>query len=79
MNIVLDTNVLLVSLPSHSIYHHIYQALQSKAYKLFVTNEILTEYEEQIGMRLGISRTDIEFPEVKVLKANEFLEIIKNL
>lgn len=30
-------------------------------------------------MRLGISRTDIEFPEVKVLKANEFLEIIKNL
>ena len=57
----------------------IYQALQSKAYKWFVTNEILTEYEEQIGMRLGISRTDIEFPEVKVLKANEFLEIIKNL
>jgi len=79
MNIVLDTNVLLVSLPSHSIYHPIYQALQSKAYKWFVTNEILTEYEEQIGMRLGISRTDIEFPEVKVLKANEFLEIIKNL
>jgi len=136
MNIVLDTNVLLVSLPSHSIYHPIYQALQNKAYKLFVTNEVLTEYEEQIGIRLGISRTDlqlvellnlsnvykiepyyfwqlieidkddnkfvdcaiscnadflvsndrhyniltsIEFPEVKVIKANEFLEIVQKL
>ncbi|MFC6193131.1 putative toxin-antitoxin system toxin component, PIN family [Dyadobacter subterraneus] len=112
----------------------IYSALLQKIYNLFVTNEILSEYEEQIGLRLGLNRTDlqliellnlsnvhkiepyyhwqlieadkddnkfadcavscnadflvtndrhydilstIEFPEIKVLKAAEFLEILK--
>lgn len=64
MNIVLDTNVLLVSLPSHSKYHPIFQALQSKVYDLFVSNEMLSEYEEQIGSRLGVERTDLQLSEL---------------
>ncbi|MFD2570101.1 putative toxin-antitoxin system toxin component, PIN family [Spirosoma soli] len=64
MNVVLDTNILLVSLPSHSPFHPIYQALRQHRYTAFVTNEILTEYEEQIGFRLGIVRTDVQIREL---------------
>jgi uncharacterized protein len=64
MKIVLDTNVLLVSLPTHSQYHPIFQALRRKAFDLFVTNEILAEYEEQIGRRLGIERTELQLVEL---------------
>lgn len=51
LNIVLDTNVLLVSISSNSKYHWIFQALQSGEYNLFITNEILTEYEEVIAQK----------------------------
>ncbi|PSL25617.1 putative toxin-antitoxin system toxin component, PIN family [Dyadobacter jiangsuensis] len=64
MKIVLDTNVLLVSLPTHSKYHPIFQALLRKEYDLFVTNETLMEYEEQIGKRLGVKRTELQLIEL---------------
>ena len=64
MNIVLDTNVLLVSLPGHSPFHPIFPALQNGRYTLFVTNETLTEYEEQISIRLGVTRTDLQLREL---------------
>ncbi len=64
MKIVLDTNVLLVSLPSHSPFHIIFQFLQQGKYDLFVSNEIFAEYEEKIGERLGISRTDTHLREL---------------
>jgi putative PIN family toxin of toxin-antitoxin system len=51
MNVVLDTNVLLVSLPSHSPYRPIFEKLLDGSYTLVLSNEILTEYEEQIAKR----------------------------
>ena len=53
LRIVLDTNVLLVAIPSYSQYHWLYQDLISKKFDLFITNEILNEYEEKIEQRLG--------------------------
>lgn len=64
MNIVLDTNVLLVSLPQYSKYHPIFQALLNKKFDLFLSNEILNEYEEQISFRLGFDRTDLKLREL---------------
>ncbi|WP_461109381.1 putative toxin-antitoxin system toxin component, PIN family [Spirosoma koreense] len=64
MNIVLDTNVLLVSLPSHSPFHRIYQSIIQGKFLLFVTNETLTEYGEQISVRFGIERTAIQLREL---------------
>ena len=64
MNIVLDTNVLLVSLPSRSIYHPIFQGLRDKQYDLFIPNEILNEYEEQLGLKLGFNRADLKLVEL---------------
>jgi len=50
--VVLDTNVLLVSISSKSKYHWIYDKLVADEYDLFITNEILMEYEEIISQKL---------------------------
>lgn len=51
LRVVLDTNILLVSISSKSIYHWIFKRLLEGGYKLFITNEILTEYEEIISRK----------------------------
>ena len=47
--VVLDTNVLLVSISSKSKYHWIFDSLLNHQFDLFITNEILSEYEEIIS------------------------------
>jgi len=42
LNIVLDTNVLLVSISEFSKYHWLYRLLIEKKFNLYITNEILT-------------------------------------
>ena len=51
MRVILDTNVLLVALPSCSPYRLIFDRLLEGAYQLCLSNEILTEYEEKIAER----------------------------
>jgi uncharacterized protein len=74
MNIVLDTNVLIVSLPTHSKYYLIYESLLQKKYDLFISNEILNEYEEQIAFRLGFERTDLKLKELLNLSNVHLIE-----
>jgi putative PIN family toxin of toxin-antitoxin system len=64
MRVVFDTNVLLVSLPSHSPFRALYQAVVDERLTLYVTTEMLAEYEEQISRRLGIARTDVQLREL---------------
>jgi len=56
--LILDTNIFLVSLAPNYKYHWIYQALFQNKFELVVSNEILTEYQEQITNRYGVDRTD---------------------
>ena len=58
LRLILDTNVFLVSLALNFKYNWIYQALIQNKYDLVVSNEILTEYQEQITNRYGIKRTE---------------------
>ena len=51
LTVVLDTNVLLVSLPPRSPYYPIFAGLVASSYNLAISNEILAEYEEQIAAR----------------------------
>ena len=53
MRIVLDTNVLLVSISSKSRYRPILDAFLNEEYELCVTTDILVEYEEIIGQHMG--------------------------
>ncbi|MCK4763697.1 MAG: putative toxin-antitoxin system toxin component, PIN family [Candidatus Aminicenantes bacterium] len=135
MRIVLDTNVVLVSIPKLSKYRPIFEGLLLKKYTLIISNEMLAEYEEIIArktnaivaeniIKMLITLTNVEkteiyyrwnliepdmddnkfvdcaiagnadylvsddqhfnvlksidFPEVPLLRAEEFLEILKN-
>jgi putative PIN family toxin of toxin-antitoxin system len=51
MRVVLDTNVLLVSLPKKSEFRPIFDGLLNKNYDLLISNEILFEYAEIIAKR----------------------------
>ena len=48
-NIVLDTNCLLVCLASGSKFHVVWTAFLNEDYRLCISNEIITEYEEILG------------------------------
>lgn len=78
MKIILDTNVLLVSLPSHSKYYPIFQALQNKVFNLYLSNEILTEYEEIISRSLGVNRTELKLQELLNLSNVHHIEPFYN-
>lgn len=46
MNIVLDTNCLIMSLSRRSPYYSVWRNFVEGNYMLCITNEILAEYEE---------------------------------
>ena len=58
LRIVLDTNVLIVSLASRLKYHWVFERLVAGDYDLFVSNEILAEYQEQVARRYGLRYTE---------------------
>jgi putative PIN family toxin of toxin-antitoxin system len=51
MQVVLDSNVLLVSIPRSSVYRPIFDALLQKRFGLVISTEILAEYEELIEQK----------------------------
>lgn len=48
LKVVIDTNVLLVSVSDRSEWHWLYKAIIERKLDVFVTTEILNEYEEKI-------------------------------
>jgi uncharacterized protein len=63
MKVVIDTNILWVSISSKSSTHWVVQHLLAGTFTLCVTTEILEEYEEIIGKQLG-QQTAIAFMEL---------------
>lgn len=53
MDIVLDTNCLLMSLSRRSPYYPFWREFVDGKYTLCVTNEILSEYEEKLIEKVG--------------------------
>jgi uncharacterized protein len=51
IKIVLDTNILLVSIPKKSPYRFIFDSLLESRFELIISNEILTEYTEIIAQK----------------------------
>ena len=72
MKVVLDTNVLLVSISDRPKHHWLYKALIQQKFDLCVTNEILTEYDEKISehwhpdVAKSVLRTLMELPNVEL-------------
>ena len=82
--LVVDTNVLLVSISSYSKYHWFYKALISDQFDCYITNEILLEYEEIIGIKWSesvaksVTRTLIELENVFLTTSHYRLNLIPN-
>ncbi len=62
MKVVIDTNVLLVVLPERSNDHDLFLALLKGVYDVYITLDILLEYEEIIAAKNGpdIAKATIE-------------------
>ena len=73
MKIVLDTNVLMVSLPSQSKYRKIFDALLAAKFIICISTEILMEYEEQLSKWFGIDKTEIHLTEIMQLQNIELI------
>ena len=52
LKVVIDTNILLVSIPKQSKYHKIIQNLKDGNFNLCISNDVLTEYKEILAKKL---------------------------
>jgi len=59
VKIVLDTNILWVSISRQSKSHWVFEQLIKGTFTLCVTTDILTEYEEIINRRLGFETSKV--------------------
>ena len=55
MNVVLDINVLLVSIAKKSRYRIIFDNLLANKFNLIISNEILSEYTEIIAQKANVN------------------------
>lgn len=53
MRVVIDTNILLVSISKHSEFRWIFDGFLNEAFTLCVTTEIMAEYEEVFERHMG--------------------------
>ena len=58
-NIVLDTNCLLVCISPKSTYHSVWTAFLNETFRLCVSNEIISEYEEILTLKTSPAFADI--------------------
>jgi uncharacterized protein len=75
LKVVIDTNILLVSVSKRSPYHWIFQDLIKGDYNLCVTTEILFEYEEIIAKEMG---ADVARNVIQTLENLPNVELITN-
>lgn len=84
LRIVIDTNVLLVSISSKSKYHWLFKKILEQEFEVSISNEILTEYGEIISVKYNQSvsknviRTLLTLPNVYQTKIYYNWNLISN-
>lgn len=82
MNIVLDTNCLLMSLSRRSPYYPVWRNFVDGKYTLCITNEILAEYEEILTDKVGaeiasnVITAILDLPNTKMIQVFYHLRLI---
>ena len=82
MNIVLDTNCLLMSLSRRSRYFSVWRNFVDGNYTLCITNEILSEYEEILTQKVGaeiasnVIKALLDLPNTKMVQIYYHLRLI---
>ncbi len=74
MNVVLDTNVVLVSVSDRSPFHWIIEKLEQGEYTLCVTTDILVEYAEIIEKHMGAETADLAIKAILQLPNLRYVE-----
>ena len=84
MRVVIDTNVLLISLPVRSPYRLIFDAIINGDITLVLSNEILEEYQEILAQRTSstvaenVIRLLLDLPNVEKQEIYFRFDLIKN-
>lgn len=82
MNIVLDTNCLLMSLSRRSIYYPVWRDFVDGKYTLCITNDILAEYEEILTQKVGpeiasnVIKAILDLPNTMMIQVYYHLHLI---
>ncbi len=82
MNIVLDTNCLIMSLSRRSPYYPVWRNFVDGNYTLCITNEILSEYEEILTAKVGseiasnVINAILDLPNTKMIQVYYHLHLI---
>ena len=82
MNVVLDTNCLLMSLSRRSSYYPVWRDFVDGKYTLCVTNEILAEYEEILSEKVGaeiasnVIKAILDLPNTRMVQVFFHLRLI---
>lgn len=82
MNIVLDTNCLLMSLSRRSPYYPVWRDFVDGKYTLCISNEILAEYEEILTQKVGaeiasnVISAILDLPNTKMIQVYYHLRLI---
>lgn len=74
MRVVLDTNIIIVSLPSRSPYHQIFTSLVENKFELVVSNSILLEYQEIIQRKYSVRTANIFIELLGELQNVDFID-----
>ena len=83
MRVVIDTNVLLVSISPRSQSYWLWQSLLAGDFDLYLTTDILDEYEEITGREMGEEVADaaldlmLELPNVHLVRKHFLWQIIE--
>ena len=84
MKIVVDTNILLVSISSRSNSNWIWQDILAGVYQVYVTTDILLEYAEIIERFMGKEVADAtldlisELPNVHLIQKYYFWQLVED-
>lgn len=82
MNIVLDTNCLLMSLSRRSPYYPVWRDFVNGKYTLCISNEILAEYEEILTQKVGseiasnVINAILDLPNTRMVQVYYHLHLI---
>ena len=83
MDVVLDTNCLLMSLSRRSPYYPVWRGFVDGKYTLCVTNDILTEYEEILSEKVGaeiasnVLKAILDLPNTRMVQVFFHLHLIE--
>lgn len=59
ITVVIDTNCLLASIPPKNDHYWLYNSFESEAFIWAISNEVLTEYEEQLQLKYSLNTANI--------------------